>query len=57
METMTIRVVLEGENGVMCEQTTVWAGMDRAHVLMLEGSYLNWLASLPKTIGTESKKS
>lgn len=50
---MTIVATLEDEEGVMCVQTTVWSRQDQTEMLALEGSYLDWMASLPKTIGGE----
>jgi len=48
---MTVTAVVKDETGTMCTQTTHWERMDQGEMLTLEGSYLAWLASLPKSIG------
>lgn len=48
---MTITATLENADGVMCEQTTVWHAMSHSEMLALETSYVDWVASLPRTIG------
>ena len=48
---MTLVATLENDNGVMCDQTTIWYDLDQAHMIALETSYADWLASLPRTIG------
>jgi len=51
---ITIVAKLENDDGVMCTQTTVWEGMNNGEMLTLEGSYLDWQASLPRTIGSDT---
>lgn len=57
MYKITMTTKLESEDGVMCEQTTVWSNMGYASMLGLETSYADWLASLPRTIGAHPSSS